>query len=63
MLLIGQMPSYARPFRFPESGQLRAAGASRSYERVCIGAFIRSGMAIGARAVGGRDSPFEEMPR
>ena len=58
----GQMPSYARPFRFPESGQSRAAGVSRSYEGVCIAAFIRSGIATGAREVGGGDSPFEEMP-
>jgi len=56
------MPSYARPFRFPESGQPQAAGVSRSYEGVCIAAVIRSGKGIGARAVGGGDSPFEQMP-
>jgi len=56
------MPSYAHPFPFPESGQSLAAGVSRSYEGVCIAAFIRSGAATGARDVGGGDSPFEEIP-
>ncbi len=57
----GQLPSYARPFPFPESGQREQQECHEATSASLSPHLLSSGTATDARDVDDGDSPFEEM--